>query len=148
MAIAVRSSALSPSKLIEYAKTVRQRDPDGFDEAWCVFDVDDYAEDIANAIPTAKRAKISLAISNPCFEFWLLLHFADHSAWLNGPNAVKAQLCRHISGYDKTKIDFAAFAPRISDAIERGRRLTDAGHTHPDNPSTTMWQLASTIVGT
>lgn len=146
--IEVRPSALSPSQLIEYAKTVRQRDPDGFDEVWCVFDVDDYAEDIAKAVPVARRAKISLAISNPCFEFWLLLHFADHCAWLKDPAAVKSKLCRHLSGYDKTRIDFAAFVPGIPDAIERGRRLTDSGRTHVDNPSTTMWRLAATIVGT
>lgn len=112
-----------------------------------MFDVDDYAEDVARAVPTARRAKISLAISNPCFEFWLLLHFADHTAWLKGPEAVKAQLCRHLSSYDKTKVDFATFAPRIADAVERGRQLTESGRTHTDNPSTTMWQLALTIVG-
>ena len=48
-----------------------------FDFVWCVFDSDDHP-----GIPAAKQQArdngINLAISNPCFEIWILLHFQDH----------------------------------------------------------------------
>jgi hypothetical protein len=98
--------------------------------------------------PPSRRAKISLAISNPCFEFWLLLHFTEHEAWLNGAGAVKTKLCRHLAGYDKTEVDFAHFAPGVHrDAIDRAQRLSNGGRSHTNNPSTTMWRLAKAVVG-
>jgi hypothetical protein len=142
VAIVVRPEAGAPSQLVDYAEVVRQRDPDGFDEVWCVFDVDEFDDDIKTATENARRAEISLAISNPCFEFWLLLHFKEHTAWLNGAGAAKSALCRYLAAYDKSKLDFTVFAPGIADAIDRGRRLTESGST---NPSTTMWRLAATV---
>ena len=59
----------------------------------------------------------------------------------------ESRLCRHVPGYDKTKIDFDVFAPGIPDAIVRGRKLSDAGTDHRDNPSTTMWRLANFVDG-
>jgi len=143
----VKPDVGAPSQLVDYAAKLWNGDPSGFDEVWCVFDVDDFQADIEKALVMARRAKISLAISNPCFEFWLLLHFQDHTAWLNGADAAKVKLCQHLPGYDKTKLDFECFAPGVRDAIERGRALTEAGHDHRDNPSTTMWRLAAVVAG-
>jgi RloB-like protein len=145
--LVVRPEVGAPSQLVEHAAKLWQRDKDGFDEVWCVFDVDEFGDDIATAVTIARRAKILLAISNPCFEFWLLLHFCDHTAWLNGAAAAKTKLCGHLAGYDKTKLDFAIVASGVAEAIGRGRRLTESGRTHADNPSTTMWRLAATMAG-
>ena len=113
IAVVVRPEAGAPSQLVDYAAKVWQRDIEGFDEVWCVFDVDDFEADIPKAVSMARRAKISLAISNPCFEFWLLLHFKEHSAWLNGPTGAMAKLCEHLTGYDKAKLDFGVVAAGI-----------------------------------
>ena len=45
-----------------------------FEEVWCVFDVDVH-ERIPEALDTARQSSICCAVSNPCFELWLLLHF-------------------------------------------------------------------------
>ena len=147
VAVVVKPEAGAPSQLVTYAAKVWQRDADGFDEVWCVFDVDEFGNDIEVARAAARRAKISLAISNPCFEFWLLLHFAEHEAWLNGAGAAKAKLCQHLARYDKTEVDFSLFAPGVQDAIDRAQRLSEGGRSHIDNPSTTMWRLAKAVVG-
>lgn len=147
VAVVVRPDDGAPSQLVTYATKVWERDRDGFDEVWCVFDVDEFGADVDAAVVAARRADVSLAISNPCFEFWLILHFKDHCAWLRDFHAAKAALCRHVRDYDKTKLTFDAFAPGIPDAIDRARKLTDSGKDHHDNPSTTMWRLAEIIVG-
>jgi hypothetical protein len=147
VAVKVLPEVGAPTQLVAYAAKVWERDADGFDEVWRVFDVDEFGTDVETAIAAARRAKISLAISNPCFEFWLLLHFAEHGAWLDGAGAAKAKLCQHLAGYDKTEVDFGVFAPGVQDAIDRGRRLSESGRSHTDNPSTTMWQLARAVVG-
>jgi len=47
-----------------------------YNSVWCVFDVDDHPR-VADARQMAADNGIELAISNPCFELWLLLHFRD-----------------------------------------------------------------------
>jgi hypothetical protein len=50
-----------------------------YDEVWCVFDIDEHP-----FVPETKRQardnEISTAISNPCFELWIRLHFQDRRA--------------------------------------------------------------------
>jgi hypothetical protein len=50
-----------------------------YDYVWCVFDVDEHP-----FVPEAKQQahdnRIDLAVSNPCFELWFLLHFQDQTA--------------------------------------------------------------------
>ncbi|SFS55511.1 RloB family protein [Saccharopolyspora flava] len=47
---------------------------DGFNAVWCVVDVDDH-ETLPEAVELAQRMKFNVAVSNPCFEMWLLFHF-------------------------------------------------------------------------
>src|SRR6185295_17099142 len=51
------------------------------DEIWCVFDVDEHGR-LADARQQARDNGIELAVSNPCFELWALLHFQDQTAYL------------------------------------------------------------------
>jgi hypothetical protein len=56
----------------------RQRDPNlAYDSVWCVFDIDDHPK-VGEAKEMARDNNIKLAISNPCFELWLLLHFREN----------------------------------------------------------------------
>lgn len=103
-------------------------------------DVDEY--DVESAAVLAKRMKINLAISNPCFEYWLLPHFESCVAPLSTYRDVLPRLKRHISDYGKTCLRFDTFAPGVDGAIDRGRSMkitADIDHKH--NPSTGMWSL-------
>jgi hypothetical protein len=65
----------------------RARDPNlRYDEVWCVFDVDQHPR-LDDALAMAARSSIELAVSNPCFELWLLLHFAEQTAHLSSKQA-------------------------------------------------------------
>lgn len=44
---------------------------------------------LTDAIEQARQNGIWLAISNPCFELWLVLHFQDQSAWLDSDGACR-----------------------------------------------------------
>lgn len=50
-----------------------------YEQVWCVFDKDDFAEDDFNtAIQIAEAVKFKVVYSNQSFEYWLILHFDDH----------------------------------------------------------------------
>jgi hypothetical protein len=83
--------------MVKQAK-LRKRDRlDAFDQVWCVFDVEYGADQPARygldeAIDNARRNQIATAVSNPCFEFWLLIHQEVVSAPLS-----RDQACRRCS---------------------------------------------------
>ena len=67
-----------PTSVVRYA-CERKKDESGtgFDEVWCVIDVEAYdnPRDLTGALQTASDNNIKIALSNPCFEVWLLYHF-------------------------------------------------------------------------
>ena len=70
------------------------------DSAWAVFDGDEHMEQsYANwksAIDRANSQDIQLAITNPCFELWYLIHFQDHYAQVSRDKVI-SNLRKHIS---------------------------------------------------
>ena len=50
-----------------------------YDQVWCVFDKDDFANgDFNAAIHLAYQNNFKVAYSNQAFEYWIILHFNDH----------------------------------------------------------------------
>lgn len=138
--ITVKPKCDSPANLVRFAERLRNLYPEEFDEVWCVVDVDEF--DIEAASVAAQRAGIELAISNPCFEFWLLLHFRDPCGPAKACREIVSHLSKCLTGYDKTKLDFGHFAERVPAAIERASKIDSAG-----NPSTGVWRLVEKVVG-
>ncbi len=116
-----------------------------FDEVWCVFDVDDHPH-LHDARQQARANGVHLAVSNPCFELWALLHFQDHSAYLERRDA-RSRLKRHLPDYDKA-LPFERIHRGYSDAVSRAeelnRRREDAGDPG-GNPSTGVYRLTERI---
>lgn len=72
------------------------------DEAWIVIDKDQWSDDQLNKVSnwSKLRENCGLAVSNPKFEFWLLLHFED------GDQGTSSQSCstrlkQYLPAYDK-----------------------------------------------
>ncbi len=96
-----------PLTLVSLAVDARRRarDEDGeIDEFWCVFDVEwpRNHPGLKEAIERARQNNIKLAISNPCFELWLILHYKYQGAWLNNDDtdfaeAWTAQMIRALT---------------------------------------------------
>lgn len=146
----------NPKTLVDYAverkqeaerKARREKDDNlRYDEIWCVFDVDLH-EHIPEAKQKAHANKINLAISNPCFELWLLLHFQEQSAHIERHHVQSA--CRgHIPGYDK-EVPFELIFPRYREAVQRAEALEHWQETRGcagENPSTGVHRLTERIM--
>ena len=120
----------------------------GFDEVWCVFDVDDHP-DLPQAVDLARRHGISLAISNPCLELWFILHYEDQTAWIDrGKAQERSEL---LLGCSKvlTSNALQALFERHADATSRAQvleaRHSSAGSPEGENPSSGMWRLIESI---
>lgn len=120
------------------------------DEFWCVFDVEcpQPHPGLLAAVNLAADHDIHLAISNPCFELWLVLHFAEHSRWLD--NDAARRLRRHHDGQADKGLDAASYMTRRRTAATRAaqldRRHTRDGNRLPDdNPSSGMHRLIATV---
>src|SRR3546814_2975529 len=83
---------------------------DGVDEVWCVVDREAAAarKDCLRACAVAKTAKhrkgqqFELAISNPCFEVWVLLHFERSARPFANCQEVIRSLKQHRPEYTKS----------------------------------------------
>ena len=116
-----------------------------YDEVWCVFDVDEHPR-VAEAKQQAGDNGLEVAISNPCFELWALLHFQDRAANINRHRV--QHLCRnHMPGYEK-ELNYAQLETRYEDTARRAWRLD---HIHEldgrpgSNPSTGVHRLVAVI---
>lgn len=143
---------LSPSQVIDDASEVAGEP--GV-EVWGLFDHDG-RQDIDQVCSRARREGVNVALSNPAFELWLLLHFQDFApAAQSGSNIVIMEKLRAahpaFSEYrdgDKRINERRFEALRQDDgirrAVERSRRLARGFTTEtPSNqdPSTGLHAL-------
>ena len=85
------------------------------------------------------------ALSNPKFEFWLLLHFEDGSG-VNSSQICSRRLKRYLPIYDKG-IDIRKISETmIADAIRRAKqRDKPPCGDWPRNTGTTVYKLVESI---
>jgi hypothetical protein len=128
------------------------------DEFWVLLDTDhhfkgNHARGTLEALESAKESGLEVAISNPCFELWLLLHHADVQLKVKLKSKdTEKQLRSLLGSYNKTNIQFKNFPKsKIPDAIRRARALEEC----PDNPQgwpksvgTRVYRLMESIFGT
>lgn len=128
------------------AEAARQHDRNlEWDEVWAVFDIDEHLH-VAEARALAERESIHLAISNPCFELWALLHFHDQRAPLTRRQA-HSKLVSHMKGYSK-ELDYPRMRGGYHDALSRARSLDeDAARTgqRGKNPTTGVHRVTERI---
>jgi hypothetical protein len=135
----------STLSIVEYARQLARRDE--YDEIWCVIDTEILATNaaFAPAVAAAERSRIRLAVSNPAFEYWYLLHFEETDRGFASVN--------QLIGYLKTVclpdyVKRAGYTPPIFDqtdvAVRRAKRLLRRHATQADpfpHPSTTVYEL-------
>jgi hypothetical protein len=116
-----------------------------YDSVWAVFDVDEHPS-VPDAIQMARDNRIHLAISNPTFELWLLLHFRD-SPGMKGRNIVCKMLKTYVPNYEK-HVKYDQFRDGYTDAVKRAMGLGSTNLTtcNPGpNPSTGVHELTEAI---
>lgn len=117
-----------------------------FDQVWCVFDTESQAlyHQCIQAVDYAEQEGLEVAISNPCIEYWYILHFEETTRpFMNGEEA-KQWLRRYIQNYEENTSVFELIRNNTDIAIERAERIYNR---HPDgnlrfpNPSTCIYKL-------
>lgn len=145
----------APLSLVAHAKAMlaenkrarRKTGTDNFDEIWCVFDVDEHPN-LAQAKQEAADVGIQVAVSNPCFELWLLLHTCDQTAYIERKDLQKT--CR-----DAGLIQGKHVSTDLIDQLDQARTRAvylETKHQQDNspedsNPSTGVWRLTDRITG-
>ena len=142
--IRVKSKGRAPKELVEYARFIAPIGADEFDEVWCVVDRDEF--DLEAAVACAADLDVRLAVSNPCFELWLLLHHEDCTAELGDAKSVLRRLARKVPAYQKNELRFADFEKGVHDAVRRAERLDPSGRDHRRDPSSGVWRLVLQMI--
>lgn len=130
--------------LCKYHMKKNELDLSGGDVAICVMDVlGNDPKNLDEAIFEAKRVGITVALSNPCFELWFLLHYREINHRIDCSEAIKL-LHKYISGYNKTKDYSDILKPHINEAVKRAKYLQ--GNTDDCLPQSIIEKNPSTDV--
>ncbi|MFG1879975.1 RloB family protein [Sphaerisporangium sp. NPDC049003] len=143
VAVKIKTRDKSPLDVVRYAAAFSKSNKNDFDEVRAVFDVDEF--DITEAVREAATSDVNVAVSNPCFEFWLLLHFVNRRGHLSSYKQVRALLCGHLQDYDKARLDFARLEDKIDLACERAKEIDEMREKPYANPSSGMWRVIGQI---
>lgn len=145
-------SESSPTSVVKYAKElIKQSEKDPYDHVFCVIDRDRHADfDVAMAQVSGyrnKNTKLHAIVSNPCFEYWILLHFT-YTTKLFGTSGdspcmdlIKNDLKTFIPDYEKG--DITIMSPIIKDGLDTAlayaRKANEtANRNGTDTPTTQM----------
>ncbi|NNN21700.1 MAG: RloB domain-containing protein [Acidimicrobiales bacterium] len=148
------TGGLVPKTLVSKVVEARRRntgEESEIDEIWCVFDLEwpTNHPDLNDSGERARQAGIKVAISNPCFELWLILHFQDHYGFLLSADVIS--LRRQLDGLTGKGLDPSIYMPSILNAVNRASELNshhlqnDTAFPH-NNPSSGMYQLLRSVL--
>ncbi len=140
----------SPLQVLKRMKNrLKRKTLKNSDEAWLVVDKDQWQdEQLAQLHAWSQDAdNYGFALSNPKFEYWLLLHFED-GAKISSPSECSVRLKKHLPDYDKGLDGRKITSGMLEDAIHRAKVR--------DNPpcedwprtfgSTTVYKLVENIL--
>lgn len=117
-------SKSSPEYVLKRLKEFKDEyELDDDDELWLMVDVDRWRSKKLSAIAKeSKKNQFKLAISNPCFECWLYLHFDMINTSLTC-RQINQQLKVKLGKFNKLNIDLTCFKDKIDDAITHSKIL-------------------------
>jgi hypothetical protein len=116
----------------ERGREARKNNGVKYDQVWAVFDRNGHAN-IEQAKTIANANGVKVAFSNPCFEFWYILHFECSSRqYANCTEAIRC-LKGHIKrDYEKGSLPFEVeYNSVIEDALAHAKWLKEQGHINP-----------------
>ena len=134
------------------------------DELWLVVDKDRWKEAMLSRVAAAcvQDNFMHMALSNPCFELWLLLHLVDIASltseeqelWAkncrgrkNADPYLKLQLRKEMGAYHESTYDAKILIEHVSVAIERARILDKRTMDRwPQTLGPRVYKLAESII--
>lgn len=147
--LAENTKGSAPISVVECAEH-KCKEEGGYDSVYCVFDrnghesFDRAREKIKNLSNRSnKPLPIEEAISIPCFELWVLLHFERTDAPFNQCSAVFQRICEHhIPGYEKANpVISRGLMEKMEDAIGNAEWLEEQAKNNNYNPYTSVHRV-------
>ncbi|EFA97261.1 hypothetical protein HMPREF9019_0069 [Hoylesella timonensis CRIS 5C-B1] len=155
----------SPEHVLKQLNDYKSKyDLEADDELWLVVDKDRWTEAMLSHVATecSQEVAMHMALSNPCFELWLLLHMEDAASlspeeqeqWMknrrkskNADPYLKVRLRQKMGSYHESSYDALTLIAHIEDAIERARAL-DKNPTDrwPQTLGTRVYLLAKSVI--
>jgi hypothetical protein len=121
------------------------------DQVWLVLDMDlgsgNRLAQLSDLTTLCRQKHWNLAISNPCFELWLLLHVSDDLTTVTDRCAsVTTALRASVGSYGKASTPAACLEPSaLETAIERAASLDDGESPWPTSAGTHVHRLMQTL---
>lgn len=118
-----------------------------YEKVWCVVDVEIPSHGtLDEAWKKAKEtAGLELILTNPCIEYWFLLHFKKHSTPFENNNDVMNALKEVYISYKKSRIGFDNLYPRTATAIKHSKEMLEVKgcgeYLRDCNPSTHVHKI-------
>lgn len=155
----------SPEHVLKQLNDYKSKyDLEADDELWLVVDKDRWTEAMLSHVATecSQEVAMHMALSNPCFELWLLLHMEDAASLSleeqeqrmknrrkskNADPYLKVRLRQKMGSYHESSYDALTLIAHIEDAIERARAL-DKNPTDrwPQTLGTRVYLLAKSVM--
>jgi hypothetical protein len=139
----------APRHVVERLRDYRQKYQlgDG-DELWAVVDFDRWGDaQLSKIASEAASGAFGLAVSRPCFEFWLWLHL-DEWTQPERPTAVllDSALRARLGEWQKARPEVARFMAGVDDAIRRAAALDAPGTDRwPQGAGSHVYKLADAL---
>lgn len=146
-----------PETLFGYAKRERRgrqkEQIQQYDTVWLVIDKDNFSQYEEVIRKAADQKNIQVAYSNPCIEFWFILHFHYRDTPMSGDQA-ENELNRNkgpLCGYEKKWEDVYQKIEHLTDtAVWNAKKLEqyhrEVGESLFSNPSSAMYKLVEILL--
>jgi RloB-like protein len=140
----------------QYSKSEKQKNSSSYtenDSIWVVFDRDttDFAI-VKESLEICAANKIGVALSDPCFEVWLIQHFRDFDSPIDH-HAVQRELKNVSPSYEKDGskiVEFDLIGTNIKEACSRAKKQISQRSTESNRelirPFTTVYLLVEELI--
>ncbi len=151
------NSDSSPTSVVAYAKKlIVENRTDPYNHAYCIIDRDEHA-DYQKAVDQVngyrnKETKLHLIVSDPCFEYWILLHYT-YTTKVFGTSGgspckelISQELKQYIADYEKgdASIMQGLVEGQLTTALVHAARSEKAAKiAGVDSPRTQMHMLVN-----
>jgi hypothetical protein len=130
------------------------------DELWMVIDTDRWKNINEIILECKKQGNMFVAVSNPCFEFWLLLHIKDINEYnedelqlilkngktsKNSRTYVEKKIIEILGAYNKSKPKTEHFLPKIETAISQAKLLNNPEEEYPKELGSFVYKIIESL---
>jgi hypothetical protein len=121
------------------------------DEYWVIIDTDSWL-DLPEIAEVCKKKGYHLAISNPCFELWILMHFIPENniedmIRLSECHYAISELRKYVRDYTKAHYNFSRLLPKLKHAITIAELMDrDKDNPLPERGSTKIYNLIKKLI--